>query len=162
MTTWEVIKAPGVPIVLFVYGHVMLLGLAYTAGTHLSPLLPNLTNNLEVTPVFFFTPAELGGFGFTPAQISLFMAAVGVSQAIWLLVFFPPLQAKYGTVSVLKTCLAVWPFLFMCFPMCNTLLRNGYTTAFVSAYSLSLYHSCNSVLLLFERGEHPLASKFEG
>jgi hypothetical protein len=32
MSTWEVVKSPGVPMVLFIFGHVMLLGLAYTAG----------------------------------------------------------------------------------------------------------------------------------
>ena len=32
MSTMELIKAPGVAIVLFLYAHVMLLGLAYTAG----------------------------------------------------------------------------------------------------------------------------------
>jgi hypothetical protein len=32
MTTWEVLKAPGVGVVLYIYAHVSLLGLAYTAG----------------------------------------------------------------------------------------------------------------------------------
>jgi len=32
MSTLELIKAPGVAIVLLLYAHVMLLGLAYTAG----------------------------------------------------------------------------------------------------------------------------------
>jgi hypothetical protein len=32
MSTMELIKAPGVAMVLFLYAHVMLLGLAYTAG----------------------------------------------------------------------------------------------------------------------------------
>jgi hypothetical protein len=32
MTTWELLKAPGVAIVIFVYSHVMLQALAYTAG----------------------------------------------------------------------------------------------------------------------------------
>jgi hypothetical protein len=32
MTTWEVLKSPGVGVVLYLYAHVMLLGLAYTAG----------------------------------------------------------------------------------------------------------------------------------
>jgi hypothetical protein len=32
MSTWEIVKSPGVPVVLSLYGHVMLLGLAYTAS----------------------------------------------------------------------------------------------------------------------------------
>lgn len=37
MDSIEIIKSPGVGIVLFLYGHVMLLGLAYTAGTYQVP-----------------------------------------------------------------------------------------------------------------------------
>jgi hypothetical protein len=37
MSTLELIKAPGVAMVLFLYAHVMLIGIAYTAG--LCPLL---------------------------------------------------------------------------------------------------------------------------
>jgi hypothetical protein len=33
MTTWELMKAPGVAIVIYVYSHVMLQALAYTAGS---------------------------------------------------------------------------------------------------------------------------------
>ena len=32
MSMWEIIKSPGVTIVLYLYGHIMLLALAYTAG----------------------------------------------------------------------------------------------------------------------------------
>lgn len=32
MSVWEVVKSPGVPMVLYIFGHVMLMGLAYTAG----------------------------------------------------------------------------------------------------------------------------------
>ena len=31
MTTWEVLRAPGVGMVLYIFGHIMLLALAYTA-----------------------------------------------------------------------------------------------------------------------------------
>ena len=32
MSTQELIRSPGVPAVLVLYGHIMLLGFAYTAG----------------------------------------------------------------------------------------------------------------------------------
>jgi hypothetical protein len=38
MSTWQIVTSPGVPVVLFLYGHVMLLGLAYTAGTSPYPI----------------------------------------------------------------------------------------------------------------------------
>jgi hypothetical protein len=46
MNTWDLIKAPGVGIVLFLYGHVMLLGLAYTAGSS-PPPSPSYQQNIH-------------------------------------------------------------------------------------------------------------------
>ncbi|PMD30438.1 MFS general substrate transporter [Hyaloscypha variabilis F] len=114
MSTLELIKAPGVAMVLLLYGHVMLLGLAYTA----------------VTPVFWFTEPALGGYGLTPQQISFFIGGIGVSQAIWLLFAFPILQRRYGTGGVLRGCLFMWPIFFAAAPVCNYFLRQGWTTAF--------------------------------
>jgi hypothetical protein len=34
MSTWELIKFPGVSNVVVIYGYTMLLALAYTAGMH--------------------------------------------------------------------------------------------------------------------------------
>lgn len=86
----------------------------------------------SVSPVFYFTSVELGGWEFTPPMISLFFAGVGVSQAIWLLFVFPPLQKKFGTVAVLKGCMIGWPILLLITPACNWLLRNDFRIAFVS------------------------------
>lgn len=43
MTTWELLKAPGVAIVIYVYSHVMLQALAYTAGMFRPSDLPSIT-----------------------------------------------------------------------------------------------------------------------
>ncbi|KAK2610750.1 hypothetical protein N8I77_004153 [Diaporthe amygdali] len=110
----QIIKAPGVAMVLYVYGHIMLLALAYTA----------------ILPVFWFTPIGLGGFGFSPIQISLMMAVNGVAQASWLLLVFPPLQLRWGTNKVLRRCSDVYPFFFALCPLGNYILRGGFDTAF--------------------------------
>ena len=132
MSTWEIIKAPGVPSVLYLYGHIMLLALAYTAGEcfeyHLS-IHANI-NFISVLPVFWFTSVELGGFGFSPLQISIFLGIAGLSQAIWLLVAFPPLQHRFGTGGVLRSCSVVWPVMFAFTPVCTVFLRHGWNTAF--------------------------------
>ena len=112
MSTWELLKAPGVGMVLWLYGHVMLLAFAYTA----------------VCPVFWFEPVELGGFGFTELQISLFMALTGISQAIWLLLIFPPLQRRFGTGGVLRACGTAYPLFFLVCPALNALLRQDTDT----------------------------------
>ncbi|KAI1313327.1 major facilitator superfamily transporter [Xylaria venustula] len=106
-STWDLLKAPGVGIVLYNYGHVMLLAFAYTA----------------VVPVFWATSIDLGGLGFSPLQISLFMALTGLSQAIWLLIFFPPLQHRLGTNGIMRICGAAYPFFLGSMPILNAVLR---------------------------------------
>ncbi|CZT01904.1 related to tetracycline resistance protein (probable transport protein) [Rhynchosporium graminicola] len=114
MTTLELAKKPGVAYVIFLYTHTMLLGLGYSA----------------VSPLFWFTSPSLGGFGFTPRQISYFLGTIGIAQAIWLLVFFPIFHRKYGTRAILRTCYYIWPLTYMVNPLCNHFLRQSWTTAF--------------------------------
>lgn len=83
-----------------------------------------------MTPLFWYTRPELGGYGFSPLQISAFLAGIGISQACWLLIAFPILQKKYGTGGVLRACYLIWPIFFFVCPFCNFLLRKGHTTAF--------------------------------
>ncbi|KAI1494056.1 major facilitator superfamily transporter [Biscogniauxia mediterranea] len=109
MSTWDLVRAPGVSAVLYNYGHVMLLAFAYTA----------------IVPVFWFTRVSLGGLGFTPLQISLFMGLTGLSQAVWLLVFFPPLQRRLGTNGVMRACGDAYPFFIAAMPLLNLVLRCG-------------------------------------
>ncbi|CAJ2506556.1 Uu.00g006860.m01.CDS01 [Anthostomella pinea] len=116
-STWQLLKSRGVGAVLYNYGHVMLLAFAYTA----------------IVPVFWFTKVHLGGLHFSPLQISLFMGLTGFSQAIWLLVFFPPLQHRFGTNWVMRACGNAYPFFMAGMPFLNLLLRQGTdaaTTAF--------------------------------
>ncbi|KAJ5316642.1 hypothetical protein PENANT_c019G07174 [Penicillium antarcticum] len=109
LSTRELLKSPGVGIVIYIYGHIMVLAFAYTA----------------VIPVFWFTPARLGGYGFTSLQISLMMGLSGAAQAAWLLLVFPPLQRKIGTNGVIRLCATAYPFFFLCIPFGNVLLKIG-------------------------------------
>ncbi|KAI0401965.1 major facilitator superfamily transporter [Xylaria palmicola] len=106
-STRDLLRAPGVGVVLYNYGHVMLLAFAYTA----------------VIPVFWATRAGLGGLGFTPLQISLFMGLSGLSQAAWLLLAFPPLQRRLGTNGLLRLCGAAYPVAMGVMPLLNAALR---------------------------------------
>ncbi|KZO91658.1 MFS general substrate transporter [Calocera viscosa TUFC12733] len=110
----EILAAPGVIPVIIIFQYALLLGIAFTA----------------VAPIFFYTAIDLGGFGYSPAQISLYLAGCGISQAIWLLIAFPPLQRRLGTGNLLRICAWAWPVAFCFFPLLNALLRNGQTTAF--------------------------------
>ncbi|KAI0097317.1 major facilitator superfamily transporter [Nemania sp. FL0031] len=106
-STRDLIKSPGVGIVLYNYGHVMFLAFAYTA----------------LVPVFWATRVSLGGLGFTPLLISLFMGLTGISQSVWLLAFFPPLQRRIGTNGVMRLCGNAYPFFLGIMPVLNALLR---------------------------------------
>lgn len=110
----DILKAPGVSMVLYVYGWVGLLAVAYTA----------------LFPIYLFTPVALGGFGLVPYQISIFITLTGAAQAIWLLVIFPPLQHRIGTNGVIRGCAIVYPVCFAVLPIGNILLRNEAVTAF--------------------------------
>ncbi|TGJ80084.1 hypothetical protein E0Z10_g8678 [Xylaria hypoxylon] len=106
-STRHLLRAPGVGIVLYNYGHVALLAFAYTA----------------VVPVFWATSVDLGGLGFSPLRISLLLAFTGLAQGIWLLVFFPPLQHRLGTNAVMRHCGTAYPFFMAIMPVLNAVLR---------------------------------------
>lgn len=114
MSTMEILKSPGVGFVLFINSHTMLLAFAYTA----------------VIPIFEATSVELGGWGFSPLYISIVLASVGISQALWTLLVFPPLQNRIGTGGVLRVCFTFYPLFFLLNPLGNTLLRNNLRTLF--------------------------------
>ncbi|RDW77631.1 putative peptide transporter [Coleophoma cylindrospora] len=114
LTTWEVLKSPGVANVLYIYSHVMVLAFAYTA----------------IFPIFCFTDPQLGGFGFSPFYIAIFLGGSGLSQALWTLLIFTPLQHRIGTGGVLRACASAWPFFFLVMPISNLLLRKGWNAAF--------------------------------
>jgi hypothetical protein len=109
LTTWELLKSRGVALALYCYGHVFLLAFAYTA----------------IVPVFWYTPVPIGGLGLTPLQMSLLMGLNGISQAIWVLLVFPPLQRRIGTTGVLKVCAIAYPIFIVTCPLLNAILRSG-------------------------------------
>ena len=80
--------------------------------------------------MFYFTDVHLGGYGFTPLQISLFIALAGLSQSLWLLLAFPPLQRRFGTGGVLRGCAVVWPTFFVIAALGNVFLRQGWNLTF--------------------------------
>ncbi|KAL7934960.1 major facilitator superfamily domain-containing protein [Trichoderma chlorosporum] len=113
LSTWELLKAPGVAIVIWVYTHVMFLAFAFTA----------------ILPVLLFTPIDLGGVGFSPFRISLWMTIQGASQSTWLVVAFPFLQRRIGTKGTMAACVAAYPFFFGGYVVMNLLLRRGTESA---------------------------------
>ena len=97
------------------------------------PLLSSSTKTnliFLVVPVFLFEPIKLGGVHFSPPQISIVLGAGGFFQALWLLIAFPRLQHRFGTVGVLRACSIAWPFFFTACPLCSMFLRHHLTVPF--------------------------------
>lgn len=114
LTGSEILGSPGVPMVLYLHFHVIVLSLAFTA----------------VSTVMMYTSVECGGYGFSDQDIALFLAGTGGGQAIWVLVVFPNLQRKYGTCAILKLCGILWPSFLITFPILNECLRRDWTRLF--------------------------------
>lgn len=130
LSSWELLRSPGVGPVLFMYGWNSLIGLGFTA----------------VIPVFWFTPPKHGGYGFDELHESVFLALAGLSQALWILLVFPTWQRRRGTGSVLYVCWHLYPFLILIHPLGSILRRNGQEPAFwVVAVLAQLVTSANAM-----------------
>lgn len=114
LTTSEILRSPGVPMVLYLHFHVIVLSLAYTA----------------VSTVMMYTCIGYGGYGFSDQEIALFLTGTGGGQAIWVLLVFPYLQREYSTSAVLKLCGILWPLFLITFPILNECLRRDWTRFF--------------------------------
>jgi MFS family permease len=125
-STWELLEAPGVGIVLYNYMHVMLLAFSYTA----------------IVPVWWFTPVDMGGYGFRPVQMSFLLGLNGLAQAVWLLLVFPPLQRRIGTNGVMRACSVAYPIFFALCPLGNVLLRLGLDQVFWAIVPATLAVGC--------------------
>jgi len=109
-----ILGSPGVLITLAIFQMGWFIGNAYTV----------------VVPVFLYTPSELGGVGFDPQMISLWMVVTGLTQAAWLLVIFAPLQHRFGTGNMLRYCGWLRMFVLAGFPCLNIFLRHGNMAGF--------------------------------
>lgn len=96
MTTRELVKAPGVAIVLFIHVYNIMLALSLTA----------------VLPVFLSTRVQLGGWGCSPFENSILLGYGGLCQALWTLLVFPAWHKRVGTGAVLKILYYIYPVAF--------------------------------------------------
>lgn len=122
MSTWKLLKSPGVARVVLIFNYVMILAFTFTA----------------VNPVFGYTPIHLGGLGFSAEQIAAFAALGGASQAAWLLLVFPRLHKRVGTGQVLLYCACAWPVFFASNVAFNFLRRHHLEAVFWATAPLTL------------------------
>lgn len=69
--------------------------------------------------------------GFSQQQIALWTAGQGGSQTIWLLIIFPFVHRRIGTMGVLRACAIAYPATFMFYIGLNYILRGTSEAAHV-------------------------------
>ncbi|KAG1770919.1 major facilitator superfamily domain-containing protein [Suillus occidentalis] len=79
---------------------------------------------LEITmyalqPLFYSTPIELGGLGFDPVTIGLWMGAFGIVNGVLQTMIFAPLVDKFGSRTVFRFCEMCFIPIFALFPITN-------------------------------------------
>lgn len=90
-----------------------------------------------MAPVFWFTPIELGGYGFTPQKIAYLLAIGGFGQAFWTLVIFPMLHRRVGSIGVLKGAAVGWCLMFCVYAAVNIALRHGLSEALFWTFAVT-------------------------
>ncbi|GCB19922.1 probable peptide/nitrate transporter At3g43790 [Aspergillus awamori] len=113
-TSAKILRSQGVLSVLYIHGLSMMLAFAYTA----------------VSPVFYFISPRLGGYGFSPFYISLFLGGSGIAQTIWLVLVYPPLHKRLGTGNILRGLCFVWIIFLAATVGASVLHRHGEMVAF--------------------------------
>ncbi|GAB7338831.1 hypothetical protein MBLNU457_5524t1 [Dothideomycetes sp. NU457] len=127
MSTWELVSSPGVAVVLFLYSFCAFLGMAYTA----------------VLTVFWYTKPSLGGYGFTPLMISIFLGIGGGAQTLWTLFVFPWMHKRFGNIGTLRYAWNSWPVVFAFSILGNYLLRWGQDLIFWVFISAFWFWACS-------------------
>ncbi|KAM0468588.1 hypothetical protein ACHAP7_010727 [Fusarium lateritium] len=122
----ELLKAPGVTSMLSTFVHVMILASAVMA----------------VGTLTLYTGVVHGGLGFSAHQITLYMTAQGISEAIWVLLVFPSLQRRVGTNGMVNAGAIAFPLFFAGYIVMNAFLRNGGPVALI------LYHIVLGIMAL--------------
>ncbi|KAG1736558.1 major facilitator superfamily domain-containing protein [Suillus lakei] len=74
-------------------------------------------------PLFYSTPIELGGLGFDPVTIGLWMGAFGIVNGVLQTMIFAPLVNNFGPKTVFRCCEAGFIPIFALFPITNLIAR---------------------------------------
>ena len=82
-----------------------------------------------VLPLFLYTPVRLGGLGFSEIQIGKALSGQAISTAIIQLSFFPPLQARLGTVGTFRVGAVFYPLACVMFPLTSYIARHEHLSS---------------------------------
>ncbi|KAG1858684.1 MFS multidrug-resistance DHA1 sub-family [Suillus tomentosus] len=77
----------------------------------------------SVLPVFYATPIELGGLSLDPPRIGVLLAASGIIQGIFQLLFYARLHDRFGARAIYITGVSSGIPIVILFPVINALAR---------------------------------------
>ncbi|KAG1858686.1 MFS multidrug-resistance DHA1 sub-family [Suillus tomentosus] len=115
----------------------------------------------SILPVFYATPIELGGLSLDPPRIGALLAASGIIQGIFQLLFYARLNDCFGARAVLITGVSSGIPIVILFPVANALARAygiGMAVWLCVAVQLTLKTSlivCFPCITLFVRAAAP-------
>ncbi|KAG2106645.1 major facilitator superfamily domain-containing protein [Suillus discolor] len=115
----------------------------------------------SILPVFYATPIELGGLSLDPPRIGALLAASGVIQGIFQLLFYARLNDRFGTRAIHISGISSGIPIVILFPVANALARAygmGMAVWLCVAVQLTLKTSlimCFPCITLFVRAAAP-------
>ncbi|KAF9230341.1 MFS general substrate transporter [Melanogaster broomeanus] len=74
-------------------------------------------------PLFYSTPIELGGLGFSPATIGFWMSGLGIGNGIFQAFFFAPLVSKVGSKTMFRIGHGAFIVVFALFPLTSVMAK---------------------------------------
>ncbi|BGO90910.1 hypothetical protein NBRC10512_002338 [Rhodotorula toruloides] len=67
--------------------------------------------------LFCYSSVKIGGLGFKESDIGFALSLNGLLSVALQVLFFPPLQKRFGTVRLYRTFMSLWPVVFALFPV---------------------------------------------
>ncbi|KAF8524396.1 MFS general substrate transporter [Hysterangium stoloniferum] len=79
----------------------------------------------SILPIFLSSPGELGGLGFNPSQIGIFISTIGAYNCVFQVCLFARLQARWGSRCILQAGMLGFAAIFLSFPLCIWTMKDG-------------------------------------
>lgn len=84
------------------------------------------TSMIAIFSLFAYTPIHQGGLSRDPEEIGFAIASSGIIGATIQVIILPRLQARYGTLTLYRFFMSLWPLIYFLFPVTNAIARRTY------------------------------------
>lgn len=140
-STLALLRTPGLSTVLMLNTWFSFIGFAWlTSGSWATSNSKHVLKNFVhlVSPIYWYTRVNLGGLGLTSTNISVLMAASGITQASLSVILSPILQSRFGTEGVLWTAAFSFALNFGLQPCLNYIRRHHSSAMFLGTMAANI------------------------